>query len=105
MLSITKDHVLGTGKRQGEGLNPEADVHLFGQEVNPDEFIELAAANAIRNGGIFKQQRWHCKDGDFVYHDGGTFAFSNQWGGRWHEAMDSLKSTFPKVSFEYRPTQ
>jgi type I restriction enzyme M protein len=38
MLSITKDHVLGMGKRQGEGLNPEADVHLFGQEVNPETF-------------------------------------------------------------------
>jgi type I restriction enzyme M protein len=38
MLSITKDHVLGTGKRKGEGLNAEADVHLFGQEVNPETF-------------------------------------------------------------------
>lgn len=38
MLSIAKDHVLGTGKRKWEGINPHADVHLFGQEVNPETF-------------------------------------------------------------------
>jgi type I restriction enzyme M protein len=38
MLSIAKDHVLGTGKRVGEPINPSADVHLFGQEVNPETF-------------------------------------------------------------------
>ncbi len=36
MLTITKDHVLGTDTRQG--LNPGAQVHLFGQEVNPETF-------------------------------------------------------------------
>ena len=38
MLSIAKDHVLGTGRRAGRGMNPQADVHLFGQEVNPETF-------------------------------------------------------------------
>ena len=38
MLSIAKDHVLGTGRRAGEPINPSADVHLFGQEVNPETF-------------------------------------------------------------------
>ncbi len=36
MLTITKDHILGTPDRQG--INPKADVHLFGQEVNPETF-------------------------------------------------------------------
>ena len=36
MLSITKDHVLGTPKRPG--INPSADIHLFGQEVNPETY-------------------------------------------------------------------
>ncbi len=36
MLTITKDHILGTPERPG--INPEADVHLFGQEVNPETF-------------------------------------------------------------------
>jgi type I restriction enzyme M protein len=36
MLTITKDHILGTPNRPG--LNPQADIHLFGQEVNPETF-------------------------------------------------------------------
>jgi type I restriction enzyme M protein len=36
MLTITKDHILGTPERLG--LNPQADIHLFGQEVNPETF-------------------------------------------------------------------
>ena len=35
MLTIAKDRILGDG---GPGINPRADVHLFGQEVNPETF-------------------------------------------------------------------
>jgi type I restriction enzyme M protein len=34
MLAIAKEHILGTGARPG--INPMADIHLFGQEVNPE---------------------------------------------------------------------
>ncbi len=34
MLSIAKEHIQGARARQG--INPEAEVHLFGQEVNPE---------------------------------------------------------------------
>jgi type I restriction enzyme M protein len=42
MLTISKDHIL-SGRRKNETLirepvNPEADIHLFGQEVNPETF-------------------------------------------------------------------
>lgn len=36
MLTITKDHI--TGALDREGLNPKADVRLYGQEVNPETF-------------------------------------------------------------------
>src|SRR5207302_794319 len=36
MLTITKDHIIGSPER--EGVNKTADVHLFGQEVNPETF-------------------------------------------------------------------
>ena len=36
MLTITKDHIIGSPDR--EGINKTADVHLFGQEVNPSTF-------------------------------------------------------------------
>jgi type I restriction enzyme M protein len=34
MLTIAKEHILGTESRPG--INPIADIHLFGQEVNPE---------------------------------------------------------------------
>ncbi|MGE0229701.1 MAG: N-6 DNA methylase [Dehalococcoidia bacterium] len=36
MLTIAKDHILGDSDRPA--INPQADVHLFGQEVNPETF-------------------------------------------------------------------
>ena len=42
MLTIAKEHInVGErrkGRRCGPAVNPEADVHLFGQEVNPETF-------------------------------------------------------------------
>jgi type I restriction enzyme M protein len=42
MLTITKDHILAGRRKNGEvvrkPLNPEADIFLFGQEVNPETF-------------------------------------------------------------------
>ncbi|HPG40329.1 MAG TPA: class I SAM-dependent DNA methyltransferase [bacterium] len=35
MLTIAKDHILGDGR---PGLNPQADIYLFGQEVNPETY-------------------------------------------------------------------
>jgi len=35
MLTIAKDHIMGDGR---PGLNPKADIFLFGQEVNPETF-------------------------------------------------------------------
>jgi type I restriction enzyme M protein len=36
MLTITRDHIVGGPERPG--INEHADVHLFGQEVNPETF-------------------------------------------------------------------
>jgi type I restriction enzyme M protein len=36
MLTLARDHLVGDGDHSG--LNPEAEVHLFGQEVNPETF-------------------------------------------------------------------
>ena len=36
MVTITKDHILGNGGRGG--INPHAEIHLYGQEVNPETF-------------------------------------------------------------------
>ena len=36
MLTISKGHILGSDQRPG--ISPDAEVHLFGQEVNPETF-------------------------------------------------------------------
>jgi type I restriction enzyme M protein len=42
MLTITKEHILEGVRKNGgairKAINPEAEVHLFGQEVNPETF-------------------------------------------------------------------
>jgi type I restriction enzyme M protein len=42
MLTITKEHITAGIRKDGEQLkapiNPQADIHLFGQEVNPETF-------------------------------------------------------------------
>lgn len=42
MLTIAKEHILAGRRKNGDlvrkPINPEADVHLFGQEVNPETF-------------------------------------------------------------------
>ena len=42
MLTIAKEHTnageIREGERRGTAVNPEADIHLFGQEVNPETF-------------------------------------------------------------------
>jgi len=42
MLTITKDHITVGVRKNGdlvrEPINPDADIHLFGQEVNPETF-------------------------------------------------------------------
>ena len=42
MLTIAKEHTtqgeLRDGKHLGDPVNPDADIHLFGQEVNPETF-------------------------------------------------------------------
>jgi len=42
MLTITKGHILSGRRKNGtiirEPINPKADIHLFGQEVNPETF-------------------------------------------------------------------
>jgi type I restriction enzyme M protein len=49
MLTITKDVVQGSLKL--EGINPKADVHLFGQEVNPETFAICKADLFIKGDG------------------------------------------------------
>lgn len=59
MLTITKEHILGDGN---PGINPKAEIHLFGQEVNPETF-------AVCKSDMFIK--------DLTGHDGENIAFGS----------------------------
>ncbi|MCC7337874.1 MAG: hypothetical protein IT422_22530 [Pirellulaceae bacterium] len=40
--------------------------------------------------GTTQANRWFTADNELVFHEGATYAISNQWGGRTVEAMDKL---------------
>ncbi len=65
---------------------------------SPDEFTKLA-------GDKFDQNRWYCKDGELIVHNGKTYAFSSKWGIRWKQAVNIFKKEFPEANIEYRVTQ
>ena len=63
MLTITKEHITEGIRRNGDILrppiNPRADVHLFGQEVNPETF-------AVVKSDIFMKSR-DGRDAENIY--------------------------------------
>ncbi len=72
--------------------------------LNQEEFIAAVTALRKDEGGQFEPHRWFCDDDELIYHDGKTYAFSNQWGGKWHEAMDNLVKAFSDQKISYRAT-
>ena len=55
MLTIAKEHITvgetRDGQRVGEPVNADADIHLFGQEVNPETFAHLQVGPLHEVGG------------------------------------------------------
>ena len=54
MLTIAKEHITAGERRDGEpcgdAVNPEAGIHLFGQEVNPETFAICKADLFMKSG-------------------------------------------------------
>ena len=80
MLTITKEHVTAGLRRNGDVLrspiNPEADIHLFGQEVNPETYAITKAdlllkgegeeAENFRLGSTLSQDGFPAREFDFM---------------------------------------
>ena len=54
MLTIAKEHITAGETREGEpcapAVNPDADIHLFGQEVNPETFAICKSDLFMKSG-------------------------------------------------------
>ena len=85
------------GKRAWRSIDAET--------ADAEEFKALAAADARSKGRRYDDRRWHTKDGDLVANQGRTYAFSNQWGSRWPEAMELLKGRFPEIGLAWEPRE
>jgi type I restriction enzyme M protein len=98
MLTIAKDHINGTPERKG--INPSADVHLFGQEVNPetwavsksDLFMKSAEGRDAENiafGSTLRKDR----------HDGRSFDYliaNPPYGKDWKQDEEAVRSEHEK---------
>jgi len=91
MLTITKDHILGTPERPG--LNPQWDIHLFGQEVNPETYAITKADLLLKGegteaenfylGSVLSQDGFPAREFDFM--------LSNPpYGKSWKTDLDRL---------------
>ncbi len=98
------------------GVTPEAITELipwrkqrlFRQaagHLTPEEFIAAVRTEREAEGQLFKPNRWFCGEDQLIYSGDKTYAFSNQWGNRWHEAMKNLIEAFPDAKISYQPSQ
>ena len=100
MLTIAKEHTtqgeLRNGKHLGDPVNPDADIHLFGQEVNPETFALCKSdlfmkskdggdANNILFGSTLSNDR----------HDGTGFDYmiaNPPYGKDWKRDQDAVRT-------------
>ncbi len=100
MLTIAKEHItLGErreGERRGNAVNPDADTHLFGQEVNPETFAVCKSdlfmksedgrdAENVLFGSTLSNER----------HTGSTFDYmiaNPPYGKDWKRDEDAVRS-------------
>jgi type I restriction enzyme M protein len=105
MLTITKDFIQGSPDQ--EGLNPEADVFVFGQEVNPETFAVCKSdlflksedgrdAEGIEFGSTLADPK-HWGHAGFSQPDGRVRAMPDRWAcadsgrGRTYEVRGTLR--------------
>jgi hypothetical protein len=74
-------------------------------QLAPTDFITAAATRREADGKRFEQRRWFCDEGELIYCDNKTYAFSNQWGDKWNLAMNILIEAFPEAQITYQATE
>jgi len=71
--------------------------------VKADELASQAAALASAAGRRFERSRWFMEEDEIIHSNGRTYAFTNQWGTRWSEAMNVLAQSFPEHRIRFEP--
>ncbi len=98
MLTITKNRILGTDEHPG--INPDADVHLFGQEVNPETF-------AVCKSDLFMKSKSGRDAENILYgstlsndkHSGRSFEYliaNPPYGKDWKRDEEAVKTEYER---------
>ena len=66
--------------------------------LDTDQFaVRMEEEASLQDGPAWDARRWHC-DNEALIHSGGmTWALSNQWGSRSHEAIELLLARWPET--------
>lgn len=70
-------------------------------KCSPEQFIKAAIGQSEVNGKTFTPTRWFCNQDELIFHDGKTYAFSNQWGFRTLEALRILSEHFAEAKIAF----
>ncbi len=74
-------------------------------ELTEETFRLYQEGQAADGKRLFRPRRWYRDAADLIVSGGKTYAFSNQWGNRWHEAMENLLRIAPNEKIKYSPSQ
>ena len=95
------------------GVKPEKLIELLSPLTNrlfttaegtlsSEAFIAAASRQSEAQGKQFQSGRWFCDDDELIHEDNKTYAFINQWGSQWDDAMKILMDAFPEAKISYK---
>jgi hypothetical protein len=96
-----------------KGVKPESIGELIYWKTNrlfaiadgtlsSQEFVSAASKSNRAQGKHFYAGKWFCDEGELIYYESKTYAFTNQWGERWDQAMKILIEAFPEEKISYK---
>jgi hypothetical protein len=71
-------------------------------KLSSEEFISAVSKLHSSQGKRFTPGRWFCDEGELIYQENKTYAFINQWGETFDDAMKILIDTFPEAKISYK---
>jgi type I restriction enzyme M protein len=112
MLMITKEHITVGLRKNGEiicpPINPEAEIHLFGQEVNPETWVVSKSdlfmkdptgrdADKIAFGSTLSNDRHEAKYFDYLI-------ANPPYGKDWKRDEDAVRAEHERGSWDTKST-
>jgi hypothetical protein len=95
-----------------QGVSPEKIIEVLPElkrkwrrvegDVDARTFKALATEQAQAEGKSFEERRWFCREDELIRANGGTYAFSNQWGIGTVEFVTSLLAAFPEAGSAFQ---